>query len=273
MIGTPIEPAASVFVLLLGLVLGSFLNVCIHRLPLGLSVVRPRSACPSCGAPIAWYQNVPVASWIALRGRCAWCPAAISWRYPFVESLGGVTLLVLWRLYGPSAAFPITAFFALAMIALFFTDYDHQLLPDAITLTGLAAGMLSAPWSPFLGDRVGDRLWAAGTGAALGAGLLWIVGELYSRARHVEAMGLGDVKMMAMVGAFSGARGVLLTLFAASTIGAVVGLALIPLRGRSLRDTLPFGCFLAPAALAALLAGRRIAEWYIEHVWRTAGGA
>lgn len=258
------EPLASLFVLSVGLVMGSFLNVCIHRLPLGGSVVRPGSHCPACKAAVRWYQNVPVVSWIALRGRCASCSAGISARYPFVEILGGVLMLALWHRFGMAAAFPIASFFGLSLIVLFFTDLDHQLLPDAITLTGVVAGLAVAWFNPFLSGDGWTRVWTSVSGAALGSGVLWSIGAIYGRLRGVEAMGMGDVKMMGMVGAFTGPFGVLLTIFAASVIGAVVGVALIPLRGRSMQDTLPFGCFLAPAALAALFFGQRVAEAYLK---------
>jgi len=257
------EPLASIFVLLVGLILGSFLNVCIHRLPRGESIVSPGSRCPSCKRPIRWYQNLPLLSWLLLSGKCSNCSAPISWRYPLVEALGGGTLLALWLHFGPGMAFVIAGLFVLAMITLFFTDYDTQLLPDAITLTGLAAGLALAWFNPFLGGQGWERIISSCGGAALGSGLLWGFGALYSKLRGVEAMGMGDVKMMAMVGSFTGPFGVLLTIFAASLIGAIVGLLLIPLRGRSLQDTLPFGCFLAPAALAALLLGRQVAAIYL----------
>lgn len=257
------EPVATLFVAAFGLVLGSFLNVCIYRLPLGESVVRPRSRCPRCGATLRAYQNVPVVSWLALRGRCASCAAPISWRYPLVELASGGALGALWLVYGPSAAFLVAAGFVLALLVLFFTDFDHQLLPDAVTLSGFAAGMAVSWWNPFLAGEGWHRVWLALAGAALGSGVLWGIGALYSRVRGVEAMGMGDVKMMAMVGAFTGPMGVLFTLFAASIVGAVVGIALIPIRGRTLGDTLPFGCFLAPAALGALLIGRKAIEAYL----------
>jgi leader peptidase (prepilin peptidase)/N-methyltransferase len=257
------EPLASVFVLAFGLVVGSFLNVCIYRLPLGQSVVRPRSACPRCKEPILWYHNIPVVSWIVLHGRCARCEGPISPRYPFVEALSGAAALLLWHRFGATEAFAIATLFALALVVLFFTDYDHQLLPDAVTLTGFAVGLAVAWINPFLRPDTGWwRLCAAFGGAALGSGLLWFVGAVYGRLRGVEAMGMGDVKMMAMVGAFTGPIGVLFTIFAASVSGAFIGLLLIPFGGRSLQDRLPFGCFLAPAALAALLFGQRAAEAY-----------
>jgi leader peptidase (prepilin peptidase)/N-methyltransferase len=262
-----LEPFSSVVVVVVGLVLGSFLNVCIHRLPRGESVVHPRSRCPACGELIRWYQNVPVVSWIALRARCAGCGCPISWRYPLVELMTAAILLGLWLAYGPSRQFLVAAPFCLAMTVLFFTDLDLQLLPDVITLPGFAVGIALAWINPFLAQETPSaRLWMAVSGGALGAGVLWGIGALYSRLRGVEAMGMGDVKLMAMVGAFTGPLGVLFTLFAASVVGAVVGVALIPLRGRSLSDTLPFGCFLAPAAVVALLYGRQAIGAYFELV-------
>lgn len=257
------EPFASVFIAAVGAVFGSFLNVCIHRLPIGESVVRPRSRCPGCGTTIRAWQNVPVLSWIALRGRCAACGAPISWRYPFVEALAAASAVGLWWLYGPTAAFALSAVFVLAMIVLFFTDLDHRLLPDAVTLSGFVTGMAVAWFNPFLGGGGWRRVWLAAAGAALGAGLLWGIGALYERLRGIEAMGMGDVKMMAFVGAWVGPQGVLFTIFAGSVVGAVVGIAAIPLRGGSMRSELPFGCFLAPAAVAALLVGRQaLAAYY-----------
>ncbi len=250
------EPVASVFVAAFGLILGSFLNVCIYRLPLGESIVRPRSRCPKCGDPVTWYQNLPVISWIMLRGRCAGCRTQISWRYPLVELISAAIVVALWRIVGPGAAFLIAGGFALALVVLFFTDLDHQLLPDAVTLTGFATGIAIAWLNPHLPGEGWGRVWAALAGAAVGSGLLWGVGEVYSRLRGVEAMGFGDVKMMAMVGAFTGPAGVLFTICLGSVMGAIVGIALIPLRGRTMADKLPFGCFLAPAAFVAMFFAR-----------------
>lgn len=260
----PPEPVPSIFVGLFGLIFGSFLNVCIFRLPLGRSVVHPRSCCPGCGELIAWYRNIPVLSWIALRGKCGSCATPISFRYPFVELLSAAVCVLAYRGFGPTPAFPIAAAFALAMIVLFFTDWDHQLLPDAITLTGTATGLAVAWFNPFLSGAGWERVWYAFGGAALGSGILWTVGAVYGKLRGVEAMGMGDVKMMAMVGAFTGPPGVLFTIFVASAGGALIGLALIPFRGGSLQDKLPFGCFLAPAALGALLVGRRALDAYFN---------
>lgn len=261
-----LEPLASILVFVVGLLFGSFLNVCIYRLPAGRSVVSPGSRCPICGAPVRAWQNVPVLSWLALRGRCATCRAPIAWRYPAVEALTGLGLLALWRSLGPGWAFGVAAPFAMMMIVLFFTDYDEQLLPDAVTLPGFCLGIALAWWNPFLGDPGWGRVVAALSGAALGSGILWGIGALYRRVRGVEGMGFGDVKLMALVGAFTGAAGVAVTLFVASIVGAVIGLAMIPLRGKTLKTELPFGCFLTPAAMLALLKGRILLAAYLERI-------
>jgi leader peptidase (prepilin peptidase)/N-methyltransferase len=261
------EPMTSIVVLVVGLIFGSFLNVCILRLPVGESIVSPRSRCPKCETMIRWYENIPVVSWIVLRGKCSHCGNPISPRYALVELMTAGIVLTLWRIHGPSVEFGITGVFVLAMLVLFFTDLDHKLLPDAITLPGFLIGVAVAWINPFLRQESSwSGLWAALAGAALGAGVLWGIGALYSRLRGVEAMGMGDVKMMAMVGAFTGPVGVLFTLFGASVLGAVIGLALIPLRGRSLQDTLPFGCFLAPMAVAALFWARDAVDAYLRLV-------
>ena len=266
MIAVSFEPFASIVVLAVGLILGSFLNVCIHRLPLGESVVSPGSRCPKCGSAVHAWQNIPVLSWILLRARCASCKIPISWRYPAVEALTGLVALALWRGFGPTFEFAVAAVFALMLIVLFFTDYDHQLLPDLVTLPGFGLGLALAWYNPFLGDPGWPRIVAAMAGAALGSGVLWGIGALYSRLRGVEAMGFGDVKMMAFVGAFAGPSGVAVTLFAASLAGAAIGLALIPLKGKNLQNALPFGCFLAPAAFFALLWGKDAVTAYLGFV-------
>ncbi len=263
MMPPPVEPFASVVVLCVGLIVGSFLNVCIHRLPLGESVVSPPSRCPNCGAGVRPWQNIPVLSWLFLRARCAACAAPISWRYPLVELAAGLSSVLLWRAFGPSFAFGIAVAFTFMMLVLFFTDYDHQLLPDLVTLPGFGAGLAVAWFNPFLGDPGWPRIVASLTGAALGSGILWSIGAIYTKLRGVDAMGFGDVKMMALVGAFTGPAGVALTLFAASLTGAATGLALIPLKGKTLQNALPFGCFLAPAALVALLWGRQLVAAYL----------
>jgi leader peptidase (prepilin peptidase)/N-methyltransferase len=221
------EPLASAFALAFGLIAGSFLNVCVYRLPVGESVVSPRSRCPQCKVPIRWYQNIPILSWIALRGACGSCSTRISWRYPFVEALAGATVWFFWWWFGATVAFPIATGFTLALVVLFFTDYDHQLLPDAVTLSGCGVGLAVSWLNPFLGAEPGwPRVWAACAGAALGSGLLWAVGAVYGKLRGVEAMGMGDVKMMAMVGQAA------LRLLPSS--GGAGGFAVWPTRGSGL---------------------------------------
>ncbi|MDM7915665.1 MAG: A24 family peptidase [Candidatus Eisenbacteria bacterium] len=248
-------PAAPLFFALLGLCFGSFLNVVIYRLPRGESLWRPGSHCPSCGAAIQPWQNVPVGSYVALRGRCGACRAPIPLRYPVVELLGGVAILAAAALSPDPGAAVVRSVFLLAMLAIAWIDYDHRIIPDVITLPGIVAGIAVAP---LLG--VG-RLQAL-FGAALGAGILLALALAYRALRKVEGMGMGDVKMAAMVGAFLGPGGVLLTLFFGSMLGSAVGIALLSLKRIQKREQLPFGTFLAAAAAVAALVGPRIWAWY-----------
>ena len=239
-----------------GLIVGSFLNVLIHRLPREESVAHPGSRCPACGAAIAPWDNVPVLSWIVLRGRCRACRARISPRYPLVELANGV-LWAVFFLRAPSAPdFASGALLSSACIALAFIDADVQLLPDAITLPGIAIGLAL---SFFTRER--SPLQAV-LGAAVGGGGLYLLGWVWSRLRRVDAMGLGDVKMLAMVGAFLGGWGVLLPTFFASIAGSVVGLLLIARKRGSLSTEIPFGVFLAMGAIAAALAGTGLLASY-----------
>jgi len=232
-----------------GLVVGSFLNVVVYRLPRGMSLVRPRSHCPACGAPVRWFDNVPVLSYAALLGRCRACRAPISARYPAVELASGALaagVVVRFGLTVPAAEAMLLVMFLLPLALI---DLEHHLLPDVLTLPGIAIG-LAFSWIGGL-----SPLTDAVIGAAAGAGLPYAVMVAYRRLRGVEGMGLGDVKLLAMIGAFLGWRGMLLTLGVGATAGALVGIALI-VAGRGRRDTeLPFGTFLAAAALVVLFAG------------------
>jgi len=267
-------------VAVLGLLVGSFLNVVIHRVPRGESVVFPASRCPSCGAAIRPWDNVPVLSWLALRGRCRDCGARISWRYPVVEAATGVIFgLVAWR-YGATLHTPLHLAFAGGLIGAALIDFDHQIIPDEISVGGLVLGLVAVP----LADAHAGLPWAEGLrraalGAALGGGLLWIVGFVHARVSVAfgrtfphwpgegeapprpgsldywtwfPGMGFGDVKLLAMVGAFLGPAGVLETIFAACALGLLLGLAFL----RVSRDvTVPFGFgpAIAAGALAVLL--------------------
>jgi leader peptidase (prepilin peptidase)/N-methyltransferase len=244
-----------VLIALLGLCLGSFLNVVIYRLPLGRSLARPGSACPACKAPIAPYDNIPLASWLMLRGRCRHCRARISGRYPAVESLGAVCLLLAAAgSTGPAAA-AVRGAVLLAMVAVTLIDYDHRIIPDEISLGGIPLGLLACP---LIGVSRLDSL----IGAAAGAGGLLAIALLYSAVRKVEGMGGGDIKLAGMLGAFLGWQGVLMTLILGSLFGSVVGIALMASGKGSGKTALPFGTFLAPAGALILLVGPRIWAWY-----------
>jgi leader peptidase (prepilin peptidase)/N-methyltransferase len=228
-----------------GLVVGSFLNVLVHRLPLGESVVSPGSRCPGCGAPIAAYDNVPVLSWIFLAGKCRSCKAPISVRYPLLELSNGVLWALVFRFAPSWGDFAGGAFLCSACLALLAIDAQFFILPDAITLPGIAVGLALS----FVSIRRTPL--EALLGAALGAGGLFLVAFLYEKVARQEGMGLGDVKMLGMIGAFLGPSGVVVTILAASVSGTVVGLGLILFRGGSGKTKLPFGVFLALGAIAA----------------------
>lgn len=237
----------------LGLILGSFLNVVIHRLPREMSLVRPPSHCPACGQPVRWYDNLPVLSWVMLGGRCRSCRAPISIRYPLVELAAAALLVAMVIRFGLSGCGAEAVVLSLLLLALAVIDFEHHLLPDWLTLPGIAVGL---GWS-FAGGLVTLR--NAIIGAVLGAAIPLLVMVVYRWVRGVEGMGLGDVKLLAMIGAFLGWRGVLLSLVLGATAGAVVGVGLIA-AGRGSRDTeLPFGAFLCAGALPALVWGEVLA--------------
>jgi leader peptidase (prepilin peptidase)/N-methyltransferase len=246
------------FALLLGLIVGSFANVCIHRLPLERSVVRPGSACPSCARTIAWYDNVPLLSYLVLLGRCRHCGARISARYPLVEAANGVLYFALawWR--GPTLQTAFLMAFVTALLVLTLIDLDHQLLPDVITLPGVALGLVASMVVPDWPVRP----LSAVLSAAFGYLAFFAVATAYKKARGVEGLGRGDWKMVAMLGAFLGWERMLLTVFVATLAGTLVGLALMALRGRSAQHALPLGTFLGAAALLVLFAGAPVIEWY-----------
>lgn len=229
-----------------GLALGSFLNVVIHRLPRGTSLLRPGSHCPSCGAPVRWFDNVPVLSFLALGGRCRSCRARISLRYPLVELASGALAVAAMARFGLSLVGVEAAVLALLLLPLALIDLEHHLLPDLLTLPGIALGLAFSAMGGLASLR------DAAIGAALGAALPLLVIVAYRAVRGVEGMGLGDVKLLAMIGSHLGWLGMLLTLCLGACAGALVGLALI-LAGRGRADTeLPFGTFLAAAGLVVL---------------------
>lgn len=242
-------------VVLLGLCFGSFLNVVIYRLPLGLSLVRPRSRCGACGNQIRWYHNVPVLGWIGLRGKCADCGAKIAVRYPLVEAIGAALFTLALLGFATPIESLAAAWVCLSLLVVFFVDLDHRIIPDEISLGGTAFGLILAHWTIGLVPAL--------IAAAVGAGGLFLVGWGYERARGRQGMGLGDVKLAAMLGAFLGLEGLLLTVLLASFLGAVTGMGLMAARKGSGLTALPFGSFLAPAAVLALVWGPGIWSWYL----------
>jgi leader peptidase (prepilin peptidase)/N-methyltransferase len=262
------------FVVLFGLVIGSFLNVCVHRIPRRQSVVRPRSRCPQCGHAITAWENIPLVSYLLLRGRCSKCRSRISWVYPAVEALTAGLFYLLFLKYGFGSAFWLNAVFFSLLIALTFIDLYHRILPDVITLAGTAVGFLlvplqsaeffTKPATSWLGDVITARYFESFLGIVLGGGLLWAAARLYLAVKKVEGMGLGDVKMMMAIGAFIGWRFAWLTVFLGSLVGAVVGVIFIYAAGRDRRYELPFGSFLGIAAVVATLWGQDIIDWYVN---------
>jgi leader peptidase (prepilin peptidase)/N-methyltransferase len=246
------DPFLAVAAAVAGLCVGSFLNVCILRLPKEQSLISPPSTCPQCGQRIAWYDNIPLVSWIALRGKCRRCGNAISAQYPLIEALVGALWLAAYLKYGVSVHALAGALFCTILLGIGITDARHYLIPDEFTWGGLGLGLalsLVGGWQGFL---------QAVIGAAVGFGLLYAVGEAGRWLFKEEAMGGGDVKMMAMVGSFVGWKGVLLTIFAGALLGTLI---FVPLSLRKKR-LVPFGVFLAVGAAVAFVWGDAIIEWY-----------
>ena len=265
-----------------GAVIGSFLNVVIHRVPHEESIVFPNSRCPSCGGAIAFYDNIPVVSWVILGAKCRHCKERISIRYPAVELLTAALFVgVAWHA-GLSAALPFDLIFASAILALVFIDAEHMILPNAITYPGIVFAVVARIAIPFLthtphfddvpslsqGALADMPVWVvslAGAliGALIGGGSLWLMGWTWEKLRGIEAMGLGDVKMMFMVGAYLGWRLTILTIFVGVLTGSVIGIILMARKGqRNMQMLLPFGVFLGLGAVAALLFGAPLVEWY-----------
>lgn len=263
-----------------GLIIGSFLNVCIYRLPRHESIVFPGSHCPHCGKAVRPYDNIPVLSYLVLAGKCRFCRKPISFQYPLVEALSGLSFLACALFWGATAPAFINSLFLAAILVLIFIDYHHQILPDIITIPGIIAGLLVCPFQDqaFYADSLAQRIaelvsWSSADsltpwigallGAVAGGGLLWLVAKLYYLARRRHGMGMGDVKMMAMVGAFLGWRLALLTIFLGSFLGSVAGVLLILFGGRSLTTKLAFGTFLGIASSISLFHGLSLVQWYL----------
>jgi leader peptidase (prepilin peptidase)/N-methyltransferase len=254
---TEVDPIAlRVLAVVLGLCVGSFLNVVIYRLPRGQSLSTPPSRCTRCGRPLRWSDNIPVISWLVLRGRCRTCGERISPQYPIVEAVTALIALVIVAMTPPGVVLASRLVFAALLIALFVIDLEHQILPNVITLPGIVIGLIFSAVAP-------PGFVNAVLGAVLGAGVLYGIAAAYYLWRREEGMGMGDVKMLAMIGAFLGWRAVLLTLVMASFAGAVVGVGLMTAHRGDMKYALPFGTFLALGALLAMLVGDPILEWYL----------
>ncbi len=246
-----------VLAFLFGAIIGSFLNVCIHRLPGRESIIWPASRCPACQQPIAVYDNIPLASFLWLRGRCRACGARISLRYPVIEFINGAGYsLLLWQ-FGPGWPAVIYAALFSALLVVTAIDLEHQIIPDVITLPGLGLGLLSASTVLPVG------FWNSLAGILVGGGLLWILAWLSPYLFGKEGMGGGDIKLLAMIGAFLGWRPVLLTVMVGAVVGSVVGVGLIGLKVLRRDEYIPFGPFLALGAVVALLFQQELLSWYL----------
>lgn len=265
-------------VFIFGLLVGSFLNVCIVRLPRGSSIVSPSSHCPRCREPIKFYDNIPIISFFILRGRCRRCGQPISWRYPGVEILNALFYVWIVREFGLAGEAFLLMVFCSALIVITFIDFGHQIIPDTITLPGILVGVSIAPIymsalneplpfdlghliphaSPHLISFLNSVI-----GMLCGALPLLIIGWIWEKLRHIEAMGGGDVKLMGMVGAFLGWKGALLTIMIGALVGSVTGLSLIMLKRHQMDKVIPFGPFLALGALITAFYGPDILSWYL----------
>lgn len=241
-----------------GLLFGSFANVVIWRLPLGQSVVTPRSRCPKCSNMISWYDNIPVLSWLILKGRCRFCALKISIRYPFVEALMGTLFsLVVWR-FGFSWTSLEYLIFIFGLVTVTFIDFDHMILPDEFTLSGVVIGLVGAALNP---DR--DFI-SAFLGVLVGGGLLWMVAYFYLAIRKQEGMGGGDIKLLAWIGALLGWQAIPFVVLVSSLVGSLVGIWAARRSGRGMHSSIPFGPYLALAAALYLFGGSELGQLYFQ---------
>lgn len=249
----------------MGACIASFLNVVIWRVPRGESIVRPPSHCPKCNAAIKWYQNIPILSWLALRGKCANCKVPISPRYILVETLGGVLFLAVFWKFGPTYLTPVMWVWISLMIVGTFIDFDHQLLPDFVTVGGMILGLALAAGESILSRSFSPLIWS-GAGLGFGFGLLWFVRFFGSKVFRREAMGLGDVFLMGAVGALFGPVSVLVTLILSSVFGSVVGVGLIVLAKTKFGKfvEIPYGPHICLGCLVWMFYGTELVNWYVN---------
>lgn len=241
-----------------GTIVGSFLNVCIYRIPAGKSIVSPPSSCPHCGHRIRWFQNIPVWSYLFLGGKCASCSVRISLRYPSIEILTGVLYALTLYYFNFSAATVVYWIFVAALVTITFIDLDHQIIPDVISLPGIVIGFVCSfliPWLSWLDSLLG---------ILLGGGILLTIAWLYEKLTKREGMGGGDIKLLGMLGAFLGWKAILPIVFMASLSGTLVGVPLMLLQKGDTKLAIPFGPFLAFAATVYLFWGQNIIHWYLS---------
>jgi leader peptidase (prepilin peptidase)/N-methyltransferase len=256
-----------IFIFILGALIGSFLNVCIYRIPQGLSIVRPSSRCTSCGTPIKFYDNIPILSYMLLMGKCRYCKARFSIRYPLVELLNAFLYIVVLSRFGFESPWVLSVYclFVSTLIVIIFIDIDHQIIPDGITLPGiplaLIVGSLILPDPFFRADLLGWK--SSLIGVIAGGGSFYLIAVIGKMALKKDAMGGGDIKMMAMVGGLLGWKGIILTTFLGSLLGSVIGVSLIIFKGKQWGAKIPFGPYLAAGALISLFYGQDILNWYM----------
>ncbi|OQY23983.1 MAG: prepilin peptidase [Desulfobacteraceae bacterium 4572_35.2] len=245
-------------VFVFGSIIGSFLNVCIYRIPAGLSIVSPPSRCGHCETMLRWYHNVPILSFLVLRRRCAFCRVKISWRYPLIEALNGGLFVLVFYFYGISLPTLVFFLFVSALVVITFIDLDHQIIPDVISLSGIVVGFGCSFVLPWLSWQ--DSLY----GILLGGGSLFAVAAGYELLTKKQGMGGGDIKLLAMLGAFLGWKAVLPIIFLSSLVGTLIGVPLMLIKGENGRLAIPFGPFLALASVVYLFWGPAIIRWYLS---------
>ena len=248
-----------IIIFIFGMCIGSFLNVCIYRLPESKSIADPpRSICPSCKSHIRFYDNMPVLSYIWLKGRCRNCNAPISFRYPLVELMNGIVAVALLFKFGLSVESFVYFVFISSLIVITFIDLDHQIIPDIITLPGIPMGLIASFALPTI------TLKASALGLLIGGGSLWFVAWAYNLIAHRDGMGGGDIKLLAMIGTIIGWKGVIFTIFASSVIGSCVGITMMLIKGKNMKFAIPFGPFLSIGAIAYVFFGAQFIAWYLS---------
>ena len=248
-----------IIIFIFGMCIGSFLNVCIYRLPESKSIADPpRSICPSCKSHIRFYDNMPVLSYIWLKGRCRNCNAPISFRYPLVELMNGIVAVALLFKFGLSVESLVYFVFISSLIVITFIDLDHQIIPDIITLPGIPMGLIASFALPTI------TLKASALGLLIGGGSLWFVAWAYNLIAHRDGMGGGDIKLLAMIGTIIGWKGVIFTIFASSVIGSCVGITMMLIKNKNMKFAIPFGPFLSIGAIAYVFLGSQFIAWYFS---------